>query len=262
VGQLKTISTQINQMKSYQESLNEDVVLLHNKTHWLHDTEMSNQRYESNHKMVVKAWPGEEDCSEEDRIRVEQWIMAQFARQYQILDRIRWEHSRFTGRNWILNATSYIKFDSEEDKSNFARWAYTTYSGKKPLVYWDINDRTLHHRGSNSDHRIIFAPYISKMDRLHGAPLQVVAYLLTKGGDFPHMRTIHRSAYDQKISRSTIGMRGGLFAKLCITGLTHSSRSWWSTNTEITRRATSTIAGHQPKTGIQTIASTKTFPTT
>jgi hypothetical protein len=109
--------------------------------------------------------------------------MGQWRTKLKQQDEIEWQHSHYDGRIWRLNSVTYIKFSSEQDKANFAKWAYSTYSGRKPLIYWDYNNRTITHRSTNSPHRIVFAPFLSRIDRLQGLPLQVCSFLLTKGDE-------------------------------------------------------------------------------
>jgi hypothetical protein len=179
--QLKSLSGQIDDLFADNLNLRKNATRLRNWNQWLHDGELEYQREDSGHRMVVSSWPSSEVCSEKDRIRVELWVMEQFKKKHTPQNDIIWEHTQYDGNEWKLNKITHIKFHNEADKTTFARWVYKTYSGKNPLTYWDEKYKAIQHRGTHAPHRLIIAPYLSKMERIQGLPLQVCSHLLTKG---------------------------------------------------------------------------------
>jgi hypothetical protein len=180
-SQLRSMNDHISDLEADNRGLREDAVVLGNRSQWMHDLEMEKQKKDAKHRMVVTSWPNRHICSEEDRIRVQEWIMTKFREKVQQQEDISWQHSYFDGTHWKMLAISYIKFDSEEDRANFAKWAYKNYSGRNPLTYWDESDHTINHTGTNTPHRIVIAPFLTKIERIQGLPLQVCSYVLTQG---------------------------------------------------------------------------------
>ena len=159
--------------------------------------------------MVIKSWPRE--ATYWDRVRVTDWLL----QRAQVEHRTKQEHGYYTAsRRFTLSPVTVPTFQDANTQQTFEKFAYTSFSGKHPLHYWDSQGERLQH-WKGGWHKIIITNYLSKVDLVINMALTTALHILTSQPNTTYTGTNHLS------HRTTDKQIFDLQAKKVITKVTY-----------------------------------------
>ncbi|CAK9068070.1 Protein NLRC3, partial [Durusdinium trenchii] len=191
----------------------------------------SNPKKESSLKMVIKGWPKEATY---DRVRVTDWLLQRANLEHQTQQ----EHGYYTAaRRFTLSPVTILKFQDYDAQQAFEKFAYSNFSGKHPLHYWDgYGNRLQHWKGGWR--KLVITNYLGKVDLTINMALTTALHILTSQPDTPYAGTSHLShrptdkqLYDLQakkvIAKVTYDKDRGVLALIAQGELMDTLRNYW-----------------------------------
>ena len=231
VEQYEGLQTQIRKLTDISQRHEDEIEDLRCISDYTHELVLDRENRESATKMIVKAWPRE--TSYYDRTRITDWLVEKAGVQ-----NVKQEHGYYTqSRKFQLSPVSILTFADQDDRQRFERFAYTSFSGKFPLYYWnEKGDYVQHHKGGR--HRLIITNYISKTDLTLNLTLTTVLHILTthdaspyKGQDTLSHRPTDKQIYNfrakQVVAKTTYDRDQGIAAIVLEKGLMDIVKEKW-----------------------------------
>ena len=231
VEQYEGLQTQIRKLTDISQRHEDEIEDLRCISDYTHELVLDRENRESATKMIVKAWPRE--ASYYDRSRITYWLVEKAGVQ-----NVKQEHGYYTqSRKFQLSPVSILTFADQDDRQRFERFAYTSFSGKFPLYYWnEKGDYVQHHKGGR--HRLIITNYISKTDLTLNLTLTTLLHILTthdaspyKGQDTLSHRPTDKQIYNfrakQVVAKTTYDRDQGIAAIVLEKGLMDIVKEKW-----------------------------------
>ena len=178
--QYEGLQAQIEKLTQITQRHEDEIEDLRVMTDYTHEIVLDKEARESSLKMIIKAWPKE--TTYYDRVRVTDWLIEKPATQ----NHVKQEHGYYTsGKKYVLSPVSILTFDNQDDQQRFEKYAYSTFSGKWPLYYWDTSGNYVQH-WKGGWHRLVVTNYISKTDLTINLALTTALHILTTQTESPY----------------------------------------------------------------------------
>ena len=175
--QLTSIAEQLQQLTEIAKRHHDEIDDLHGTSDLTHELVIDREATENNRRMVIKSWPKE--ATYEDRVRITNWLLYKAYAH----EEAQQEHGYYTaGRRFQLSPVTILTFTTPAAHHNFAKFAYTSFSAKKPLYYWDDQGNYVQHWKGNW-HKLIITNYLGKADLIMNLSLTTALYILTNNED-------------------------------------------------------------------------------
>ena len=148
------------------------------------------------------------------------------------------EHGYYSAaRRFTLSPVTILTFQDANAQQTFEKYAYTNFSGKHPLHYWDSHGNRLQH-WKGGWHKIVITNYLSKIDLTINMALTTAMHILTTQPSTPYTGTNHLShrttdkqIYDLQarkvIAKATYDKDKGILALITQGDLTDMLRNYW-----------------------------------
>lgn len=176
-SQLTSIAEQLQQLTEIAKRHDDEIDDLRGMSDLTHELMIDREAKENNHKMVIKSWPKE--ATYEDRVRITNWLLYK-ANAYEEAQQ---EHGFYSaGRRYHLSPVTILTFTNPTAHHNFEKFAYTSFSAKKPLYYWDAQGNYVQHWKGNW-HKLIITNYMGKADLIMNLSLTTALYILTDNAE-------------------------------------------------------------------------------
>eukprot|EP00435_Cladocopium_sp_Y103_P074556 s225_g49.t1 len=172
-NQQEALQQQVQKLSDIAHRQDNEIDDLRGMTDYTHELVMERECKESSLKMILKAWPKE--ATYHDRIRVTNWLL----QRAQVENQTKQEHGYYSGgRRFILSPVTVLTFQDQDAQQTFEKFAYTNFSGKYPLHYWDSQGNRLQH-WTGGWHKIIITNYLGKVDLTINMALTTALHILT-----------------------------------------------------------------------------------
>ena len=124
-------------------------------------------------KMVIKSWP--QSATYHDRVRVTDWLL----QQAHVQNWTKQEHGYYAaGKKYVLSPVTILTFEDQDTYHMFEKFAYTSFSSKRPLHYWDSYGNYVQH-WKGGWHKLVITNYMGKIDQTINLALLTVMQILT-----------------------------------------------------------------------------------
>lgn len=169
------------------ENIKDDIGEMKLKTDYTHDLVLEAARREAACIRVIKSWP--DQANWQDRVRITEWLLNE-------ANRFNWgrgveisgvyqEHGRKRGQRWQLDKTTKLHFQNPDQAEAFEVYAFTSFSGRNPLTYWDAGGTVLMHN-TGSPHRLTIARFLTSDEQTVNMALKVVHEIATSHENSPY----------------------------------------------------------------------------
>ena len=110
-----------------------------------------------------------------DRARITHWLL----QQAQADDHTKQEHGYYTAsKKFTLSPVTVLTFTDQETHQKFEKYAYTSFSTKWPLHYWDYQGNRLQHWKGGWP-KLVITNYLSEADLVININLTTALQMLT-----------------------------------------------------------------------------------
>lgn len=176
-SQLTNITEQLQQLTEIAKRHDDEIDDLRGMSDLTHELVLDMEMKDNNSKMIVKSWP--KDATYNDRIRITNWLLYK-ANVYETTQQ---EHGYYTaGRRFQMSPVTVLTFANPDARHKFEKFAYTSFSAKKPLYYWDADGNYVQHWKGNW-HKLIITNYMGKADLIMNLSLTTALHILTNSTD-------------------------------------------------------------------------------
>ena len=227
--QYEGLQAQIQKLTDISQRHEDEIEDFRGMMDYTHEIVLEREHRDSSTKMIIKSWPNQAN----DRTRVVDWLVEKAGVQA-----VKQEHGYYTqGRKFVLSPVSSLTFADQDDQRSFEKFAYTTFSGRYPLHYWnEKGDYLQHYKGGR--HRLIITNYISKTDLTLNLTLTTVLHILTSHDSSPYKnqdtlahRPTDKQIYNYKakqvVAKTTYDRDQGIAAVVLQKGLMDIVKSNW-----------------------------------
>eukprot|EP00438_Fugacium_kawagutii_P030925 Skav202927 [mRNA] locus=scaffold1565:320662:321756:- [translate_table: standard] len=231
-NQQEALQQQVQKLADIARRHDDEIDDLRGMTDYTHELVVDRESKENSLKMVIKSWP--QEATYADRVRITDWLL----QKAQVENQTRQEHGYYTaGRRFTLSPVTVLTFKGQDAQQSFERFAYTSFSGKHPLHYWDAyGNRLQHYKGGW--HKIVITKYLGKTDLVINMALTTAQHILTSQADSQYSGTTHLShrtsdkqLYDlhakKVIAKATYDKDRGVLAIIAQGDLVNNLRNYW-----------------------------------
>eukprot|EP00438_Fugacium_kawagutii_P017625 Skav201067 [mRNA] locus=scaffold2848:277813:278484:- [translate_table: standard] len=182
--------------------------------------------------MIIKSWP--QSAGYSDRVRVTEWLLY----KAQVQDNTKQEHGYYSAnKKFTLSPVTILTFTDPEAHQRFERFAYTSFSTKWPLLYWDAQgNKEQHWKGGW--HKLVITNFQGKTDLVINMTLTTAMQILTTHQDTGYAgttqlshRTTDKQIYDLQarkvITKATYDKDRGVVAIIAEKHLVEILRNFW-----------------------------------
>lgn len=231
-SQHEALQQQVQKLTDIAHRHDDEIDDLRGLSDYTHELVMERECKESSLKMVIKSWPKEANYW--DRVRVTDWLL----QKAQVEQQTQQEHGYYSAaRRFTLSPVTILTFQDANAQQTFEKYAYTNFSGKHPLHYWDSHGNRLQH-WKGGWHKIVITNYLSKIDLTINMALTTAMHILTTQPSTPYTGTNHLShrtrdkqIYDLQarkvIAKATYDKDKGILALITQGDLTDMLRNYW-----------------------------------
>lgn len=186
-NQQEAMTRQIQKLTDIAERHEDEIDDLRAMQDFTHEIVFEREQKDSKLKMIIKSWPA--TASFYDRVRVTDWLL----QQAQVQDHTKQEHGYYTAsRKFTLSPVTVLSFTDQDTQQQFEKYAYTSFSTKWPLHYWDAHGNRLSH-WKGGWHKLVITKYLSKIDLTINMTLMTAMQILTSQQDTGYTGTTHLS---------------------------------------------------------------------
>ena len=186
-NQQDSLLAQIQKLTDIANRHDDEIDDLRGMSDFTHEIVIEREYKDSMLKMVIKSGPKE--ASYYDRVRITDWLLHRAG----VTSFTKQEHGYYsTGRKFTLSPVTILTFDDEESHHMFEKYAYSTFSAKWPLYYWDVHGNYAQH-WKGGWHKLVITNYISKIDLTINLALTTVLHILTSYADTGYTGTSNLS---------------------------------------------------------------------
>jgi hypothetical protein len=172
-GQLDNMNEQLQRLTDMAKRHDDEIDDVRGMSDLTHELVLDREIRENKCKMVIKSWPKEATYS--DRVRVTNWLL----QKANVHETTQQEHGYYTaGRRYQLSPVTILTFHDQDAHHTFEKYAYTSFSAKWPLYYWDVHGNYVQH-WKGSWHKLVITNYLRKADLIMNLPLTTALHILT-----------------------------------------------------------------------------------
>ena len=172
-GQQNNMQAQLDRLTEIANRHDEEIDDLRGLSDFTHEIVFEREAKYTTLKMIIKSWP--QNATYYDRVRVTDWLLQQAHVQQQTKQ----EHGYYTsGRKFVLSPVTILTFEDQDTHHMFEKFAYTSFSAKKPLYYWDSYGNYMQH-WKGGWHKLVITNYMGKIDQTINLALITVLHILT-----------------------------------------------------------------------------------
>eukprot|EP00438_Fugacium_kawagutii_P028913 Skav225417 [mRNA] locus=scaffold2656:808561:809661:- [translate_table: standard] len=172
-GQLANMNEQLQRLTDMAKRHEDEIDDVRGMSDLTHELVLEKEIRENKCKMVIKSWPKEATFS--DRVRVTNWLLQKANVQETTLQ----EHGYYTaGRRYQLSPVTILTFHDPDAHHTFEKYAYTSFSAKWPLYYWDVHGNYVQH-WKGSWHKLVITNFLGKADLIINLSLTTALHILT-----------------------------------------------------------------------------------
>lgn len=186
-NQQEAMTRQIQKLTDIAERHEDEIEDLRAMQDFTHEIVFEREQKDSKLKMIIKSWPA--TASYYDRVRVTDWLL----QQAQVQDHTKQEHGYYTAsRKFTLSPVTVLSFTDQDAQHSFEKYAYTSFSAKWPLHYWDAHGNRVNH-WKGGWHKLVITKYQNKIDLIINMTLMTAMQILTTQQDTGYTGTTHLS---------------------------------------------------------------------
>eukprot|EP00438_Fugacium_kawagutii_P002385 Skav201014 [mRNA] locus=scaffold991:374645:375745:- [translate_table: standard] len=186
-NQQEAMTRQMQKLTEIAERHEDEIEDLRALQDFTHEIVFEREQKDSKLKMIIKSWPA--TASYYDRVRVTDWLL----QQAQVQEHTKQEHGYYTAsKRFTLSPVTVLSFADQDAQQRFEKYAYTSFSTKWPLHYWDAHGNRLNH-WKGGWHKLVITKYQSKIDLIINMTLVTAMQILTAQQNTGYTGTTHLS---------------------------------------------------------------------
>ena len=228
----EALTQQINKLTDVARRHDDEIDDMRAMQDFTHELVLEREQKENKHKMIIKSWPTSAGYS--DRVRVTDWLLY----KAQVQDNAKQEHGYYSAnKKFTLSPVTILTFTDPEAHQRFERFAYTNFSTKWPLLYWDAQGSKVQH-WKGGWHKLVITNFLGKTDLVINMTLTTAMQILTTHQDTGYAGTTHLShrttdkqIYDLEarkvITKATYDKDRGVVAIIAEKHLVEILRNYW-----------------------------------
>ena len=183
----EVLQQQVEKLQDIARKHDDEIDDLRGMSDFTHEVLIERECKENSLKMVIKGWPKE--ATYMDRVRVTDWLLQRANLEHQTQQ----EHGYYTAaRRFTPSPVTILKFQDYDAQQAFEKYAYSNFSGKRPLHYWDSYGNRLQH-WKGGWHKLVITNYLGKVDLTTNMALTTALHILTNQPNTPYAGTSHLS---------------------------------------------------------------------
>eukprot|EP00438_Fugacium_kawagutii_P003735 Skav234639 [mRNA] locus=scaffold1609:160726:161991:+ [translate_table: standard] len=232
LSQQEALTQQISKLTDVARRHDDEIDDMRAMQDYTHELVLEREQRENKHKMIIKSWP--QSAGYSDRVRVTDWLLY----KAQVQDNTKQEHGYYSAnKKFTLSPVTILTFTDPEAHQRFERFAYTSFSTKWPLLYWDAQgNKEQHWKGGW--HKLVITNFQGKTDLVINMTLTTAMQILTTHQDTGYAgttqlshRTTDKQIYDLEarkvITKATYDKDRGVVAIIAEKHLVEILRNFW-----------------------------------
>ena len=230
--QQEALTQQVNKLTDVAERHDDEIDDIRAMQDFTHELVLEREQKDSRQKMIIKSWP--QTAGYADRVRITDWLLY----KAQVQNNVKQEHGYYTAaKKYTLSPVTILTFTDPEAHQRFEKFAYTNFSTKWPLHYWDEQGNKIPHwRGGW--HKLVITNYLGKTDLVINMALTTAMQILTTHQDTGYAgttqlshRTTDKQIYDLEarkvITKATYDKDQGVVAIIAEKHLVEILKNFW-----------------------------------